>query len=237
MRRCPVAAEGVTFRVEGPVRAEVFVVWLSGDHVELTGPCGSEPWLIEVGPDEHPVDVVTRIVGDVVGPPRLVHSTSWRQEAGGVVLSFVVVIDASLVGPMASEPVGRAVLARSTATAAPRAIASEAVVEHGLRTWLAGEGGSDRVGRTARRLACRPLDVRPRTVQEPRMSTDPRSTEASADTVTNRCACGWEITGRVDEVVGATIEHGQRIHNMVATRAQVLTALGRDPEPEPAAPD
>src|SRR5690242_15090289 len=96
-----------TFRVEGPVQAEVFVVWLAGDHLELTGPCGAAPWLIEVGADQHPLDVVSRVVRDVLGEPRLVHSTSWRQEAGAVVLSFLVVIDASLVGTMESEPVGR----------------------------------------------------------------------------------------------------------------------------------
>jgi len=45
--------------------------------------------------------------------------------------------------------------------------------------------------------------------------------------ITNRCACGWEITGPVDEVVTATIDHGARIHNMRATRDQVLAALGR----------
>jgi predicted small metal-binding protein len=42
---------------------------------------------------------------------------------------------------------------------------------------------------------------------------------------TNRCACGWEVTGTEEEVVDATIEHGRRIHNMEATREQVLTAL------------
>ena len=42
---------------------------------------------------------------------------------------------------------------------------------------------------------------------------------------TNRCACGWEVTGTEDEVVDATIDHGRRIHNMEATREQVLAAL------------
>ena len=137
----PRATLPVTFAVEGPVRAEVFVVWLAGDELELTGPCGAAPWLIEVGADEHPVEVVTRIVRDVVGEPLLVHSTSWRQEQGAVVLSFIVVIDARLVGSMESLPVVRSDLARGTATAAPRAIATASVVEHGLRhmAWLAKE--------------------------------------------------------------------------------------------------
>jgi predicted small metal-binding protein len=42
---------------------------------------------------------------------------------------------------------------------------------------------------------------------------------------TNRCACGWEVVGSEDEVIDATIEHGRRIHNMEATRAEVLAAL------------
>ncbi|MEA2519615.1 MAG: hypothetical protein QOF49_1695 [Chloroflexota bacterium] len=42
---------------------------------------------------------------------------------------------------------------------------------------------------------------------------------------TNRCACGWEVRGSEDDVVDATIDHGRRIHNMEATRDQVVAAL------------
>ena len=42
---------------------------------------------------------------------------------------------------------------------------------------------------------------------------------------TNHCACGWEVSGSEDVVVDATIDHGRRIHNMEATREQVLAAL------------
>lgn len=48
---------------------------------------------------------------------------------------------------------------------------------------------------------------------------------ADPETVTNRCMCGWEVTGPVDEVIDATIEHGRRIHNMEATRDEVLAVL------------
>jgi hypothetical protein len=125
--------------VGGPVRAEVFVVWLNRDRLELTGPCGAAPWLLELGETEHPVEVVDRIVRDAVGDPLLVHSTSWRRDRDAVILSFVVVIDEGLVGAMHSRPIGRAELARSEATAAPRAIETDQVVEHGLRhlAWLA----------------------------------------------------------------------------------------------------
>ena len=42
---------------------------------------------------------------------------------------------------------------------------------------------------------------------------------------TNRCGCGWEISGPEELVVDATIDHGRRMHNMEATREQVLAAL------------
>jgi len=127
------------FDVEGPVQAEVFVIWLAGDHLEVTGPCGAAPWLSELGATDHPVDVVTRIVRDVIGEPLLVHSTSWRRDREAVILSFVVVIDAASVGSMTSLPIARSELARGDATAAPPAIATSQVVEHGLRhmAWLA----------------------------------------------------------------------------------------------------
>jgi predicted small metal-binding protein len=44
-------------------------------------------------------------------------------------------------------------------------------------------------------------------------------------TWTNACACGWQVSGTQDEVVDATIEHGRRIHNMAATRADVIAAM------------
>jgi hypothetical protein len=124
--------------VEGPVQAEIFVVWLRNDQIELTGPCGAAPWLVEIGEAEHPVEVVDRLVRDTIGAPLLVHSTSWRRAHGGVILSFVVVIASTLVADMESAPIERAELARSDATAAPRAIAYAQVLEHGLRhlAWL-----------------------------------------------------------------------------------------------------
>jgi len=42
---------------------------------------------------------------------------------------------------------------------------------------------------------------------------------------TNRCACGWEVTGPENVVIEATIDHGRRIHHMEATRDEVRAAL------------
>lgn len=39
-----------------------------------------------------------------------------------------------------------------------------------------------------------------------------------------RCACGWEAVGDVETTVAATIEHGQRVHNMTATHDDVLAS-------------
>jgi hypothetical protein len=126
------------FDVEGPVQAEVFVLFLDEAGPALTGPCGAAPWYLEVAADEDPMEVVANATGRVVGEPLVVHSTSWRRDRDGVVLSFIAVIDPELVGQMESGRIGRAELARGDAAAAPVQIASAQVVEHGLRhlAWL-----------------------------------------------------------------------------------------------------
>ncbi len=126
------------FDVEGPVQAEVFVLWLDGDVPALTGPCGPQAWYLEVGSDEDPLDVVAAAVRRVLGEPVVVHSTSWRRSRGAVVLSFVTVIPAEQVVSMPSVPVVRSDLARNTATTAPQSVATGQVLEHGLRhlAWL-----------------------------------------------------------------------------------------------------
>ena len=48
------------------------------------------------------------------------------------------------------------------------------------------------------------------------------------ETITVRCVCGWETSGPEEDVVVATTEHGRQLHNMVATRAEILAmAVGR----------
>ena len=42
------------------------------------------------------------------------------------------------------------------------------------------------------------------------------------DTLRVRCVCGWEVVGTEDEVVPATQAHGRQVHNMEATRDEVL---------------
>ena len=135
----PPPKEPVPWDVEGSVRGEIFLVWLNGDRLELTGPDGPVPWIVQLDDVEHPVESADRIVRGLVGPPLLVHSTSWRREGAAVLLSFVVVIGPDQVKDMATAPIPRSELARSEATSAPATIAHAQVLEHGLRhlAWLA----------------------------------------------------------------------------------------------------
>jgi len=117
------------------------VLRLNDGVPELAGPCGPEPWYLEVGPDEDPVEVVSRLSANLLGPPLLAHSTSWRRGRGGVILSFIVVIADGQAPDFEGMPIGRAELARNSATEAARSIAAAQVIEHGLRhlSWLAKE--------------------------------------------------------------------------------------------------
>jgi len=125
-----------TFTVEGSVQAELFVLLLKGGVPHLSGPCGPEPWYVEIGQGQDPMATADRLARANLGNPVLVHSTSWRTSRGGVILSFVVVMDAL---DLPSLPVQRAELARGGATSAPGEITSAPVIEHGLRhlAWLA----------------------------------------------------------------------------------------------------
>ena len=115
---------------------------------ELAGPCGPDPWYVEVGAGDDPVAVVHRLARGLMGEPLLVHSTSWRRARDAVILSFVVVNRDGQAPELPGVPIGRAELARSGTTRAPATIASEQVLEHGLRhlAWLMDD---DRVVRSA----------------------------------------------------------------------------------------
>ncbi len=127
--------------VEGPVQVEVFVLRMKSGRAELAGPCGPDPWYIELDAQDDPVEVVSRLSRNLMGEPVLVHSTSWRRARGAVVLSFVVVNSEDQAPDLAGVPISRAELARSAATSAAQTIAAAQVLEHGLRhlAWLAKE--------------------------------------------------------------------------------------------------
>lgn len=125
--------------VLGPVLAEVFVVWADGEGAHLSGPCGPAPWYVEVEEAADPMQVVRRMASSDLGEPLLVHSTSWRRDRTGVVLSFLVVVPPSVVEGLACIDVYRKDLARGEAASAPEGISFAQVLEHALRhlAWLA----------------------------------------------------------------------------------------------------
>ncbi|MDQ6877930.1 MAG: hypothetical protein M3082_09580 [Candidatus Dormibacteraeota bacterium] len=127
--------------MEGPVQVEVFVLRMRAGRPELAGPCGPDPWYIEVAADDDPVEVVNRLSRNLMGQPILVHSTSWRRARGAVVLTFVVVNSDDQAPELAGVPISRVDLARSDTTSAAKTIAAAQVLEHGLRhlAWLARE--------------------------------------------------------------------------------------------------
>lgn len=131
-------ADARAFTVDGPVQAEILTVVLDADGLALTGPCGAEPWYVEVPQGEDPMVVVARLVRANLGEPVVLHSTSWRTSRGGVVLTFVVVMDPAAVAGLARARIGRAALARGGASTAPPRVDTGPVVEHGLRhlAWL-----------------------------------------------------------------------------------------------------
>jgi hypothetical protein len=113
------------------------VLALNRETIVLTGPCGPAPWYVQVQRDASPTDVVRALTRLNVCEPAVVHSTSWRHARGGIVLTFVAVVDA--VDRLDQIPVKRAVLARGGPASAPELVPIEAVIEHGLRhlAWLA----------------------------------------------------------------------------------------------------
>jgi hypothetical protein len=112
---------------------------MHGDRLELTGPCGPDAWYIESHDEDDPMEIVKRLATNLMGPPLLVHSTSWRRGKGGVLLSFLVVLDENQAADLAGVPITRAELARNSATEAAKSISGNQVVEHALRhmAWLA----------------------------------------------------------------------------------------------------
>src|SRR5438552_15587265 len=102
----------VVFDVEGPVLGELFVVTADDTGVVLSGPCGPEAWHIEVPAGDDPMTVARDVVDRVLGPPLLLHSTSWRRAKGAVTLTFLVVVDPRQVHGLESRQVAREDLAR-----------------------------------------------------------------------------------------------------------------------------
>ncbi|MHB8512126.1 MAG: hypothetical protein ACYDCC_08070 [Actinomycetota bacterium] len=120
---------------------EIFPVFRDEDGLAWLKPMHADSLRIGTSPARTPADTVLRALERYGVTPIVVHSTSWRTQADRMILTY-----AAIVRPFAPKPegplrmlrIGRADLARGEATAAPKVIDVEQVIEHALRhlSWL-----------------------------------------------------------------------------------------------------
>jgi hypothetical protein len=120
---------------------EILPLSLRDGHLFWLKPVHADSLRVGLNPSAAPADVVLDVLRWYPLQPLVVHSTSWRHEAGRVILTYAAVVDAPdklPAGSLVVLPVARAVLARGDATSAPETIGVEAVLEHALRhlSWL-----------------------------------------------------------------------------------------------------
>jgi hypothetical protein len=135
----PVAAGGVWL--------EILPVFLDARGIGALRPDGGGSWRLAYGGDDvH--RVIARELAAAGLEPRAVHSTSWRQERGAVVLTHVAAVGrpAGDVPGFRHWPVRQRAMAHGTALTPPARIDLEHVVAHALRhlAWLAVADGAVR---------------------------------------------------------------------------------------------
>lgn len=119
---------------------EVLLAYLGDDGAHRLRPIHAQTLRVGWPPDRQPGDIVAQAAGRYGLVPLLVHSTSWRLEAGRVVLTYVVAVERpeELNENLADEPVSRSDLARGDAMGPPPEIGVSQVLEHAFRhlSWL-----------------------------------------------------------------------------------------------------
>jgi hypothetical protein len=125
---------------EGTIRLEIIPVFRVSTTIWCLRPAGSASWRLPYGGGEEVHQVVWRHLAALGVEPAAVHSTSWRQEAGTVVLTHLAVVAPPAADAAGFErwPVRGRELAYGTALAPPARIDPEHVVAHALRhlAWL-----------------------------------------------------------------------------------------------------
>ncbi|HTG46563.1 MAG TPA: hypothetical protein VK646_02765 [Actinomycetota bacterium] len=120
---------------------EPLFVYLGPDGPRHLRPIHAPSLRLGMRPDQQPGTVVVQAAARYGLTPLLVHSTSWRFDAGRVVLTYVAAVAPPGPEPnenLADEPVERAALARGDAFAPPPTIDVAQVLEHAFRhlAWL-----------------------------------------------------------------------------------------------------
>ena len=118
---------------------EILAVRLAAGAIHLLRPIGSTSWLVDSVPGRSAGELVGAALAAVGLRSAIVHSTSWRQEAGRLVLTYLAVLAEPAAAPgFEDTAIARIDLARGGTHGAPAAIDVAQVVEHGLRhlSWL-----------------------------------------------------------------------------------------------------
>ena len=119
---------------------EALFTYLGADGARQLRPIHASSLRLGWPPDQQPGDIVAHAARRYELRPLLVHSTSWRLEAGRIVLTYVVVVERpdDLNENLSAEPVSRADLARGDAMGPPPEIGVSQVLEHAFRhlSWL-----------------------------------------------------------------------------------------------------
>jgi hypothetical protein len=120
---------------------EVLILARDGGSVVWLKPKHADSLHVGLSVGASPGDVVLETLGWFDLRPRVIHSTSWRQEAGRLILTYVAVVEPASSLPtdtLERTVVTRTDLARGEATAPPAGIGVAQVVEHALRhlSWL-----------------------------------------------------------------------------------------------------
>lgn len=119
---------------------EALFAYLGADGAHHLRPVHASTLRVGWPPDRQPGDIVADAAWRYGLAPLLVHSTSWRLEAGRVILTYVVAVERpdELNENLADEPVSRADLARGDVMGPPLEIDKSQVLEHAFRhlSWL-----------------------------------------------------------------------------------------------------
>jgi hypothetical protein len=122
---------------------EILAVASKGDQLVTFGPEHADSFIVGWPAGGQPEAVAGRALETLGLKPTVLHSTSWRQSDGEVVLTYLAVVESSSNAPDSwlVSPVAHADLARGDATAPPPVIGVNQVLEHALRhlAWLVSE--------------------------------------------------------------------------------------------------
>ena len=122
---------------------EILPVVLKKGQVYLWTPESGSSWRISYVAQAHPHQTVSNAAGDANLEPILIHSTSWRHQKDGLILTYLVVLKSSAEAPegFGSIAFKSGAILRGGATLPPDQIGISAVLNHALEhlSWLLRE--------------------------------------------------------------------------------------------------